>query len=661
MKGLSIGRAELVSRFVSKERQRLSRSMESSLFAAEMQQERRRLAAPLFNSPQVPLRARPQTAALQALHGGSAVSSRRIIGGDTAEKPHLEIADPLLIQEILALFHVTADQTKKAATLTGDEGALALQELIAMLEQGTSTSLEDLGQEQVSADEFRKLLQALRWSDNKHKAVPNADHLALAAVYDREGLVETLKNLLTEAEAQHTALQNAQAQSTSLSPANDQGNSAEVFGPPGMVNATEEDFMAVSKPTPFSLWSTSKDPETALASIQEPPREREATDGQKKPGSATHPFIGPESLEDHEGNGMKAFHNDSSTAEMMPISAPAWATEISPRAPQTLAQNLGFPQHGVSQPWNALFTFADSLNLKASSEPETFSIQTEPVVGNQANQHVFAAQGSSTHERSSGSLENTVTLHENQPAAWPIFSSNAFGESWEDASQPLDMLPEEAAQDLLEAKLVFMGRDFNSLHSSGGDSAPFGDSSQPFQENFPHSSAQQSFGAAVYSPSSAPSTVHNKAAEPAATLSLEHAQWPQELGHKLSLLSRSGKNFMTLELQPESLGKLIVRVETHGTHVSALVQTEHPVVREILQSNMASLRDVLADQGLQLSHFSVDVRNSNTPFSRGNDTLWEPKAQWASATVSFQEKPEETLNPLHVMDGDLAGILSVRV
>ncbi|WP_170161612.1 flagellar hook-length control protein FliK [Desulfosoma caldarium] len=348
-------------------------------------------------------------------------------------------------------------------------------------------------------------------------------------------------------------------------------------------------------------------------------------------------------------------------AEAMPPAAPAWFSEIKSQAPQASTQNLGLAQHGSSHPRNALFNVANSLNTEVFSVPETFSIPFKPVLRKQVNEHVFAAQGLSINERSSEILENTTTFQGHQSTAWPIISSNTLGESWKDALQPLDMLPEEAVQDLFEAKLVSMGTDFNSPHSSSGDSPPFGNSSQAFQQNFPHSSAQGSFGPAVFSPFSVPSTALDQAAEPAATLSLEQAQWPLELAEKLSLLSRSGKNFMTLKLQPESFGKITVRVETQGTHVSTLVQTEHPVVREMLQSNISSLRDLLADQGLQLSHFSVDVRHSNTPFSHEDNTLWEPKAQSASVTVSLHEKPEETLNSLDVLDGDLAGILSVRV
>lgn len=119
---------------------------------------------------------------------------------------------------------------------------------------------------------------------------------------------------------------------------------------------------------------------------------------------------------------------------------------------------------------------------------------------------------------------------------------------------------------------------------------------------------------------------------------------------------------MTLELQPESLGKLFLRVETDGTRVSAVVQAEHPEAREILQRNTASLKDVLAAHGLQLSRFSVDVRHENTSFAERDLARWMTHNETRTpSTASKGGQGEALVNLLPVYDTGLGGVLSVRV
>lgn len=661
MKGLSVGRAELVSRFVSKERQRISRCLESSSFAAALHQQSRLLGGSSSNCEQGPSASAQAPRLFLGLHRDLSSGFKKRLGGETAEKPHLEVADPLLVQEILCLFHAPADQTKKAATLTGDEGALALEEFIAILERGFNEPPVDSGQEHVSAEDFRKLLRAVRWSDTKHKAVPNADGFAEAVAYDRQDLAATLRNLLASAEAQQATLENAPSRAAASSTPSDSGDLPDRMGPPGVADAVEEDFMMDAEPTPFSVWHTSSDQETRSRRDQENPRGAKQPDAPKtRRTDITTPLDSktPASQEPHDTEISKNGTWDVASAQP-PATEEGTAMATTPA--QALAQHLGTSPQGFSLLWSSVFNLADEPHSNIVPTPDPHVAEIEPFLWNQSPPQVLTSEKSAVPEELGGVLETPSAPQVNATVSWHLLSMDVGGELVEDSSQVSDSLPVEVGRDLFEIKGALAGEDFNGAYSSGENATPFGDPSPPSHEGAFPPLPQDSFGGPVLSSFSPLSTTSEQGTQRRTILSLEQAEWPQELGHKLSLLSRGGKNFMTLELQPESLGKLLVRVETHGTHVSALVQTEHPVVREILQSNTASLRDVLADHGLQLMQFSVDVRHGNTPFSREDDALWLPNVQPASVAASLNEKPEETLHALHAMDGNPAAILSVRV
>ena len=64
---------------------------------------------------------------------------------------------------------------------------------------------------------------------------------------------------------------------------------------------------------------------------------------------------------------------------------------------------------------------------------------------------------------------------------------------------------------------------------------------------------------------------------------------------------------MTIELEPESLGKLILRIEANRHHVTAWVSAQNEEVKGLLLNGAASLRQHLEEHGLRLGQFTVDV------------------------------------------------------
>lgn len=85
------------------------------------------------------------------------------------------------------------------------------------------------------------------------------------------------------------------------------------------------------------------------------------------------------------------------------------------------------------------------------------------------------------------------------------------------------------------------------------------------------------------------------------------AQWSQAVGQRV--LWQAAQNISTAELRldPPDLGPMQVRVSSHQDQISVTFTSAQPAVREALDQSAARLREMFADQGLDL----VDVNVSD--------------------------------------------------
>jgi flagellar hook-length control protein FliK len=88
---------------------------------------------------------------------------------------------------------------------------------------------------------------------------------------------------------------------------------------------------------------------------------------------------------------------------------------------------------------------------------------------------------------------------------------------------------------------------------------------------------------------------------------------------KITLIGN--KSEMTMDLKPDNLGKLALKVVTeHGIVVAKFI-AESQQVKETLEANMQTLKDSLEKQGLSVQGFSVSVQQDpHKGFNRQNET-----------------------------------------
>jgi len=87
---------------------------------------------------------------------------------------------------------------------------------------------------------------------------------------------------------------------------------------------------------------------------------------------------------------------------------------------------------------------------------------------------------------------------------------------------------------------------------------------------------------------------------------------------KAQIIMMPDKSEMVMELKPDNLGKLSLKLVTENGIVMAKFVAENRQVKEVLESNMQLLKDSLQKQGLDVQGFSVSVRQDSNRFGRNN-------------------------------------------
>ena len=92
----------------------------------------------------------------------------------------------------------------------------------------------------------------------------------------------------------------------------------------------------------------------------------------------------------------------------------------------------------------------------------------------------------------------------------------------------------------------------------------------------------------------------------------------RQITERAAVVLTREKAEMVMELKPESLGRLSLRVVTENGIVMAKFVAENTQVQRLLESNMQLLRDSLEKQGIIVQDLSVSVRqDSRQPYENG--------------------------------------------
>ncbi|OGH56809.1 MAG: hypothetical protein A3G34_14985 [Candidatus Lindowbacteria bacterium RIFCSPLOWO2_12_FULL_62_27] len=78
---------------------------------------------------------------------------------------------------------------------------------------------------------------------------------------------------------------------------------------------------------------------------------------------------------------------------------------------------------------------------------------------------------------------------------------------------------------------------------------------------------------------------------------------------KAKLFVDQGRSEMTLQLKPEQLGSLNIKIVVEDGKMQAQFVTDRPEVRDMIERNEGLLKDKMAEVGIEISSLSVEVRS----------------------------------------------------
>ncbi|MDM4770806.1 flagellar hook-length control protein FliK [Solimonas sp. SE-A11] len=88
-------------------------------------------------------------------------------------------------------------------------------------------------------------------------------------------------------------------------------------------------------------------------------------------------------------------------------------------------------------------------------------------------------------------------------------------------------------------------------------------------------------------------------------LSLDDPDWSASLGERVSWATESGLSEATIDLQPDELGPIRIRIETQGSLADVSFQAANAATRELLAQSLPQLRGLLNGQGMDMGRSQV--------------------------------------------------------
>jgi len=131
----------------------------------------------------------------------------------------------------------------------------------------------------------------------------------------------------------------------------------------------------------------------------------------------------------------------------------------------------------------------------------------------------------------------------------------------------------------------------------------------------------------------------------------------QQVVEKAETFLSEDKTEMVIQLKPESLGKISLRVIHERGEIVARFMAESDQVKAILESNMQLLRDSLHKSGVSVQSLSVSVGQQNTGQDSGNDHSWK-KDSSPGKRIAVQAPGVDTSHQTYVYSGLAGRILS---
>ena len=245
-----------------------------------------------------------------------------------------------------------------------------------------------------------------------------------------------------------------------------------------------------------------------------------------------------------------------------------------------------------------------------------------------------------------GSLISDKPLKLSEQKASINFSSLISGETSGDEVSKLSRLESGL---LFDAEKPFANLKYSSL-SAGQNTTALDQSSL--------AAKSMSTNASMHPVLSSESNLDGKSAVKESTLNssplvLHSKNWQSSFTQKINWMRSGALERAEIQLDPKELGPLNIRVSQSNGELQITVQTSHSQTRELFELNQERLKEMLQEQGMNLSHFDVQSEQQN---AESDDSLSEngkQNSQLANKDVDVNEEQSKTSQTTQLSLGQL--------
>ena len=145
--------------------------------------------------------------------------------------------------------------------------------------------------------------------------------------------------------------------------------------------------------------------------------------------------------------------------------------------------------------------------------------------------------------------------------------------------------------------------------------------------------------------------VISQSKEPQTFTKSSQADTLKQIVNKAAFNLQSGRSEFKIDLKPESLGHLKMQILTENHHVTVRILAENPLVKDMIESNLAQLKANFQNQGLEIEKFDVSVARDSDQNGTGDGRYASGKMRPKSGDTENGyggkgEEPEEVDNPM---------------
>ena len=128
-------------------------------------------------------------------------------------------------------------------------------------------------------------------------------------------------------------------------------------------------------------------------------------------------------------------------------------------------------------------------------------------------------------------------------------------------------------------------------------------------------------------------------------------QMINKIANEIRLTVDKNKTEMTIKLQPETLGKLTVKISSENGVMNASFFAENDKAKALIERNMMELKASLESQGIQVQNLTVTVDQNQDELTRHRNIMEAQKYNKAHVNVlSIDDLDENILDNPYILD-----------